>query len=584
MKTSMMEKIITRLREGILREIWHETKWIYGYTSRYRGSIALYILLGLLSAAVGLASGVASKHLIDAVIGRDSALLGVLIGFYIGFALARIGLGALIKYVGAKVSIRAQNEIREDVFRRFLDMDWQASLAFHSGDLLSRVSGDVSTVAGSVLGWIPSAITTGVQFLGALAVILYYDPVMALLALVGAPVSALLSWRFLPKMRSFNKEVRQRQAELTAFYEESLQNLQAVKALHIKGSMTERLGRLQDMYRDVSLDYSRFSVKTGMAMSGAGFAVSCMCLLWCVWRLWNGVITMGTLVLFLQMANMVSGAFSALVGLVPAVISATVAARRVMTILDLPQEDDRETPETTRLREAAGNQGVAVVAEKVSFSYQDGRRVFSDLTLRAEPGQVVGIVSPSGGGKTTLMRLLLSLISPEEGSLYLRSGDVQADVRPALRRLMTCVSQEKAILARDIASYLRIGQPEISEEDMEKALRRACAWDFVSALPEGLYAPLGERGSGLSEGQLQRLAIARAILSPAPILLMDEATSALDMDTERQVIQNLFEEDSRRTVIVTTHRPSLLAYCHRVYAIEDGVSRCLTAEEIQSRL
>ena len=293
---------------------------------------------------------------------------------------------------------------------------------------------------------------------------------------------------------------------------------------------------------------------------------------------------MGTLVLFVQMANMVSGAFSALVGLVPAVISATVAARRVMTILDLPQEDDRETPETTRLREAAGNQGVAVVAEKVSFSYQDGRRVFSDLTLRAEPGQVVGIVSPSGGGKTTLMRLLLSLISPEEGSLYLRSGDVQADVRPALRRLMTCVSQEKAILAGDIASYLRIGQPEISEEDMEKALRRACAWDFVSALPEGLYAPLGERGSGLSEGQLQRLAIARAILSPAPILLMDEATSALDMDTERQVIQNLFEEASRRTVIVTTHRPSLLAYCHRVYAIEDGVSRCLTAEEIQSRL
>lgn len=580
----MLQKIITRLREGILRDIWHETKWIYGYTARYRDSIVLYILLGLLSAAVGLASGVVSKYLIDAVTGGNSAFLATLIGFYIGFSLARIGLNALIKYVSAKVGLRAQNEIREDVFRRFLDMDWQASLAFHSGDLLSRVSGDVTTVASSVLGWIPSLITYGVQFLGALAVILYYDPIMALLALIGAPVTVLLSWKLLPKMRAFSKDVRQRQAELTAFYEESLQNLQAVKAFHIKGAMSQRLNELQTLYKDVSLDYSRFSVKTGMAMSGAGFAVSCVCLLWCIWRLWNGVISMGTLVLFLQMANMVSGTFSALVGLVPSVISATVAARRVMTILELPQEDDSETPAAAGLSRRAAEHGVTVTAENVSFAYQDGRTVFRGLTLRAEPGQVVGIVSPSGGGKTTLMRLLLSLITADEGGVYLESGDVRAEVCPSLRRLMTCVSQEKAILAGDIAAYLSIGQGDVTEAEMEKALRLACAWEFVSALPGGLHAPLGERGSGLSEGQLQRLSIARAILSPAPVLLMDEATSALDMETESQVIRNLFAEDSRRTVIVTTHRPSLLAYCHRVYAIEDGVTRDLTREEIKSRL
>ena len=580
----MIQKIITRLREGILRDIWHETKWIYGYTARYRDSIVLYILLGLLSAAVGLASGVVSKYLIDAVTGGSSAFLATLIGLYIGCAVARIGLNALIKYVSAKVSLRAQNEIREDVFRRFLDMDWQASLGFHSGDLLSRVSGDVTTVSSSVLGWIPSAITTAVQFLGALAVILYYDPIMALLALIGAPITVLLSWKLLPRMRAFSKEVRQRQAELTAFYEEALQNLQAVKAFHIKGAMSQRLNELQGLYKNVSLDYSRFSVKTGMVMSGAGFAVSCVCLLWCVWRLWNGVISMGTLVLFLQMANMVSGTFSALVGLVPSVISATVAARRVMTILELPQEDDSETPEAARLRRRAAEHGVTVTAENVAFAYQDGRAVFRGLTLRAEPGQVVGIVSPSGGGKTTLMRLLLSLITPDAGGVYLESGDVRSAVCPAHRRLMTCVAQDKAILAGDIASYLSIGQGDITEAEMEKALRLACAWDFVSALPGGLHAPLGERGSGLSEGQLQRLSIARAILSPAPVLLMDEATSALDMETERQVIRNLFAEDSQRTVIVTTHRPSLLSYCHRVYAIENGVARDLTREEIKSRL
>lgn len=580
----MLERIIHRLREGILRDIWHETKWIYGYTARYRDSIVLYILLGLLSAGVGLGSGVVSKYLIDAVTGRDSTVLATLIGFYIGCALARIGLNALIKYVSAKVSLRAQNEIREDVFRRFLDMDWQASLAFHSGDLLSRVSGDVNTVAGSVLGWIPSAITTGVQFLGALAVILYYDPIMALLALIGAPVTVLVSWKLLPKMRAFNKEVRQRQAALTAFYEESLQNLQAVKSFHIKTPMVDRLTELQRLYRDVSLGYSRFSVKTGMVMSGAGFAVSTVCLLWCVWRLWNGVISMGTLVLFLQMSNMVSGAFSALIGLVPAVISATVAARRVMTILELPQEDDSETPETARLCRCAAEQGVTVMLEDVEFSYQDGREVFCGLSLRAEPGQVVGIVSPSGGGKTTLVRLLLSLIAPSSGQVLLESGGVKEGMCPALRKLMTCVSQEKAVMAGDIASYLSMGRKDVADEEMEKALRCACAWDFVSRLPGGLHAPLGERGSGLSEGQLQRLSIARAILSPAPILLMDEATSALDMETEGKVIRNLFAGGSRRTVIVTTHRPSLLAYCHRVYALENGSARSLTPEEIGERL
>lgn len=580
----MLKKIITRIREGLLREIWTESKWIYGYAGRYRRGIGLYILLGLLSTAVGLGGSVASKYLIDAVTGRESGQLGMLMALYIGFSLGSIGLGAVTKRVNALISIRAQNEIRADVFRRFLDVDWEASLDYHSGDLLSRVSSDVNTVAGSVLGWVPSLFTGVVQFAAALAVIIVYDPLMALIALATAPLTVMISAWFLPQMRAFSRQVRERQAGLTAFYEESLQNLQAVKAFHMKTKLCGRLEALQELYRDASLDFNRFSVKGGALSSLSGFVVSGACLLWCAYRLWNGYISFGTMVLFIQLAGQVSSTFSALVGLAPSVISATVSAGRIMSILALPCESEALDLQTRQVMENAKTQGLGLRVENVHFAYRDARPVFRGLSFSAQPGEVIGIVSPSGGGKTTLVRLLLSLIRPTEGCVIFESGDAAAPACPALRGLLSYVAQEKAVFSGSVADFLRIGRENAEDAALEQALRAACAWDFVAALPEGLSTPLGERGAGLSEGQMQRLAIARAVLCRAPVMLLDEATSALDMATEHQVIRNLFSDGICRTVIVTTHRPTMLASCTRVYAIEEGKARILSAAEVAKAL
>lgn len=578
----MIRKYIQKLRSGMLRDIISETKWIYRYTVRYKGAIAGYILLGLAITAAGLGASVVSKYLIDAVMGHKGSMILMVGAAYLILGILRLLLSAYSRRVSTKVNIKVGNEIRAEVFTRFLDVDWQASLSYHSGDLLSRVGGDVATVAGSVLGWVPSLITGLVQLAATLAVILVYDPVMALLALASAPVTLILGRLFLKKMRSFGHQVRQTQAELTAFYEESLQNLQAVKAFNLKKKFGSRLDELQELYRDVNLDYNLFQVRINLLLSVVGFAVSSLCMGWGVYRLWSGHITFGVMLLFIQLASMVSSAFSGLVGLVPMAVTTTVAAGRVMTILSLPKENDAVNPEAAAVLENAPEKGVTVKAKNLSFAYQNGNQVFRNVNITAQPGEIIGIVSPSGGGKTTMIRMLLGLIQPDSGEITFESGGATAAVCPGLRSLVTYVAQEKVVFSGTIGDCLRMTAPTASEAELEQALRAACAWDFVSRLPKGIHTPLGERGAGLSEGQIQRLAIARALLSPAPLMLLDEATSALDLETERQVLSNILSGNTYRTVVVTTHRPTVLRSCARVYNIKEGVTELLDDAQINA--
>ena len=571
----MLKKIVEKIRSGMLREIIAETRWIYEQAIPYRSSILLYILLGLVAIVLGLGSSVASKYLIDAVTGGGAiAAAAVCYGV---FAVVQLVFQAATRRISARLSIRAGNEIRASVFARFLDVDWQSSLDYHSGDLLSRVNSDVSAVSDSILGWIPSLITGLVQFFGTLIIILIYDPMMALIALLSAPVMVLLSRVMVKKMRSFGRNVRKAQADLIAFYEEALQNLQAIKSFSLHKRFTGRLYELQELYRDVALDYNLFSVRIHLLLSIVGFAVSGGCFAWGVYRLWSGYITFGTMTLFLQLSGLLSSSFSSLVSLVPSAISATVAAGRIMTILDLPREEATLTEEAQRLLDRAA-EGVGIRMEQVSFAYRSEQPVLQGFSLRAAPDEIIGIVSPSGGGKTTLIRLLLGLIAPQSGTVLLESGEVSAPLQPGLRPLISYVAQEKVIFSGTVRDCLRLSDPTADDEELEYALRLSCAWDFVSALPRGLDTPLGERGSGLSEGQIQRLAIARAILSSAPVMLLDEATSALDPETEKAVLHGLLAR--QRTVVVTTHRPSVLSSCTRVYAIRDGRAVQLSKEEV----
>lgn len=585
---STVKKVLKKLREGYLREVLQELGWIYRYARRYDRQIALYVGLGLLAACLGLGGSLLSRELTAAVVQSRQSWQRVagLAGLYILMGLATIGLSALNSRISAKVNLRVQNEMQADIFRRFLRADWQSLLDYHSGDLLNRLTSDVSTVSGSVFGLIPSFIIRLFQFGASLFLILRYDPVMAGLALLSAPVTVGVSRVLLGRLREHQKEVRVASSDLMAFHEEALQNIQSIKSFGLIEDFTQRLLGVQGRYRAASLDANRFTIFTSAFLSLVGQAVSYTCLAWGVYRLWTGHIDIALMVMFLQLAGQLSASFSALVGLVPSTISATVSARRILAVLDLPAEPETDAAtarQVARLEAAGREDGLTLHLEGVGFGYRPDTPVLADLSLAARPGEIVALVGPSGDGKTTLLRLLLGLVKTQSGTAYLTGGGERLPLSPATRGLFSYVPQGKAVFSGTIAQSMRMLRPQATDEEIFEALRTACADGFVRRLPQGIHTPLGEQGAGLSEGQNQRLSIARALLRDAPILLMDEATSALDVDTERQLLHNLMDAPRKRTCILTSHRPTVFALCSHVYAIRETHLEKLSPEEVARR-
>lgn len=563
---NVIKKIIEKYKSGAFREMWNETKWLYSYAAKYKWLIVIYIVIGLFATGLALAASLVTKNLINEVLGGKISAAAV--ALYVFLGLSGIAVSALNRRLSAKISLRVNNEIRADVFGKFISTTWEEVSAFHSGDLLNRINGDVSTVADSVIGWIPSVTIKSAQFIGAIAIICYYDAAMALLSLISIPAAALISSLLLRKMRSYGTKIREAGSELMSFFEESLQNIQTVKAFGLSQSLDGRLAQLQKIYYDTSLEYNALSVKVTSGMSVLGLFVSYLCMGWCIFRLFTGAIDIGTMVLFIQLSSYLSSSISSLISSVPTVISATVSAGRIISVLNLPREEEDES---LAAREIADfDEAPEIEFRDVSFGYKNGGKVFSEVNLTVAPGEFAAFVGPSGGGKTTLLRLLLGLVKPQSGQATLSAKGKTTEISSATRRIFTYVPQEKAMFSGTVAEMLRLFSPEATDEEINAALKAACAYDFVAALPEGINTPLGERGAGFSEGQNQRLAIARAVLRKAPVLLLDEATSALDLETERRVLENITALCRGKTLIVMTHRESVLPLCDSVYRISGG--------------
>ena len=563
---NVIKKIIEKYKSGAFREMWNETKWLYSYAAKYKWLIVIYIVIGLFATGLALAASLVTKNLINEVLGGKISAAAV--ALYVFLGLSGIAVSALNRRLSAKISLRVNNEIRADVFGKFISTTWEEVSAFHSGDLLNRINGDVSTVADSVIGWIPSVTIKSAQFIGAIAIICYYDAAMALLSLISIPAAALISSLLLRKMRSYGTKIREAGSELMSFFEESLQNIQTVKAFGLSQSLDSRLAQLQKIYYDTSLEYNALSVKVISGMSVLGLFVSYLCMGWCIFRLFTGAIDIGTMVLFIQLSSYLSSSISSLISSVPTVISATVSAGRIISVLNLPREEEDES---LAAREIADfGEAPEIEFRDVSFGYKNGGKVFSEVNLTVAPGEFAAFVGPSGGGKTTLLRLLLGLVKPQSGKATLSAKGKTTEISSVTRRIFTYVPQEKAMFSGTVAEMLRLFSPEATDEEINAALKAACAYDFVAALPEGINTPLGERGAGFSEGQNQRLAIARAVLRKAPVLLLDEATSALDLETERRVLENITALCRGKTLIVMTHRESVLPLCDSVYRISGG--------------
>ena len=546
-------------------QVKREWQWIWSRMKKFRGSILLVGLLALLGTALSLASSVASKFLIDAVTGFSKSRIGSAI---LVMGLTMVGgllLQAYSSRVGAHVHVHVRQQLQRKTYGRILRATWEKLEGYRSGDLLSRMNTDINNVADGIISFGPSLVSSATKFFGAFCIILYFDPVMAMIALASAPVTMVVSRLLMRRLRKHSLTMKELDSEVMSFQEDSLRNLTSIKAFAAVDRYRKEMGKVQDHYADAYLSFNSFRIGLTTLMSLVSMTVTAACFGWGVYQLWNGRITYGSMTMFLHLANVLRGSFSSLISLAQQGVSMTTSAGRIMAVEELPRENDQVA------EGLAEEQRVDILLRQVSFRYQDGEALLHTFDFTALDGDQVAIMGPSGEGKTTLLRLLLGLVEPCEGTAELVGGSgKQYPINAGTRGVFAYVPQENSIFTGTIAHNLRIVAPDATESEMVQALKVACAWDFVRQFPEGLQHPLGAGGRGVSEGQAQRLAIARALLRKAPVLLLDEATSGLDVATERQLMENLRHSGMVRTCILVTHRPASAEFCNRAYEVQAG--------------
>lgn len=572
--------LISKFKDGSIKEMWVEFKWMMAYASKYKKEIVFYIFLGMFSTLMTLASSVASKELIDVVTGHDVKGAPLIAVVMVSLGLFSLFFSSLMSRITIKINIRIQNDIQADIFDKIIGVNWLDLSRYPSGDILNRFSSDVGTVSKSAISWVPDIVVSLFNFFATLILIMYYDPTMMILTLLNAPVMLVASKIMMSKMRKHNMKVKEMNSEVMDFQAETFSNIDSIKSFDLTDLFSRRLRFFQERYKEVNLEYNLFSIKTNIILSLIGMVIQNLFFVWAVYRLWTGHITYGEMTLFLTQSGRMTSAFNSLVSIIPSTVSSTISAARLMELVNLPKEE-RLNDDSEELK-AAAEEGFSVKLRDVDFSYVENNQVIRSSSFEANRNEIVALVGPSGEGKTTLIRMFLGLLIPNSGEAVLcdKSGS-EVKLDGSTRRYFSYVPQGNTVFSGTIAENLRMVKEDATDEEIIEALEIACAYDFVKTLPEGINSKVGARGRGFSEGQAQRISIARAVLRDAPVLLLDEATSALDVHTEKKVLENIVKQKPNKTCIVTTHRPSVLSMCQRVYRVKNTHITKLEQDEFE---
>lgn len=539
--------------------VWCLLLWIWKASRGVRGRILLCTLIGCISVACSLLFVLFSKNAIDIATGvREGQLLhyGIAMGVLILF---EIVLHAVDNWIANRLDVEMRNTFRTRFFGLLLQSEWQGKERYHSGDVLNRMVQDLGAVVSVITTTIPFAVITVIQLVASFCFLYSMDRTLAIVLVLILPFFSLLSRIYITRMRRMTKAVRESESRIHSVMQESLQHKTIVKTLEQSGGMMQRLAGWQERLLGEVIQRTRFSVLSrGLVSMGfsAGYLTA---FLWGVFSIQGGVITFGVMTAFLQLVGRIQRPLADLARMIPTLVSALTSAERLMELEELPMEP---TGEAVRM---VGKAGVRL--SDVSFQYDDGEEeVITHLTEDFPPGSLTAILGETGAGKTTLVRLILALVRPTAGRVTLYDGMREMEVSPQTRGNLVYVPQGNTLFSGTIRDNLLLGRPDATDEELWEVLRIACA-EFVLSLPEGLDTACGEQGGGLSEGQAQRIAIARSLLRPGSVLLLDEATSALDPETERRMLERLTDARDGRTVIFVTHRTAVQEYCERVLRV-----------------
>lgn len=576
-----IEKIKKYLNHNEIKKILHSWSWIFSYILRYKGQVIVFSLIGLLSTGLGLFTSWVLKDLIDSVTGEISMKIAPVAAVYLGTAVAKIFITALTNRISLKIRLNVGIKIKNDVYDKLMNTEWTAISAFHSADIMTRTGADVGIVSNMVLSYIPNVVTALVNFIGAFFIILHYDPIMALIALAGAPVTVLTARFRFGKATEFQKKNRELAGERLAIEEESYQNLQTIKSFGLVELFSQRFREFQQKGFGVAMEQNRYQNQMLIIMSLTGQLVTYSCYGFALYRLWKGDITFGTLSLFMSMAASLTGSFSSVVSLVPSFIKAGISAGRVLEVLELPAEKTELTEHEKQFIEKNKDKKLTLVCKDVTCAYNDEAVVYRKSSFTARSGKITALIGASGKGKTSTLRILLGLIKPADGSVVIKDEDgEEINLSSATRKLFSYVPQNNTVFSGTIAENLRLVKQDATDEELEKVLKDACAWEFVSKLPNTINTKITERGQCFSDGQNQRISIARALLTDTPILLLDEATSALDLKTEEEVVANIFKNNHNKMIILTSHKPSVFNLSDSIYSVSENGIELLDRKKI----
>lgn len=546
------------------KEVLYTTRvllgWLWRTSRAFRLQAGINSLLGVAEVGLDFAFIWATKLAVDTATGSTGGSLMRAAVCLVAIVAMQIGLGLTSKWVGVLLGVKARNDMRQRLFRHLLDCRWHDGKHRHSGDVLNRLEQDVADVVSILTETLPDVLTVLLRLAGAFVFLFCMDRRLACIVVVVVPLFIVLSRLYVRKMRSLTRDVRQTDSRIQSLLQEGLRHRTLIKTLERTGLLTERLDAVQAYQREQIKRRTYFSSFSSTVLN-LGFATGYMVtFLWGAYRLQDGLITYGTLLAFIQLVGQIQGPFRDLTRFVPLLVGALTASERLKELEDLPLETCG-TP--VRMNGPAG-----IRLRGVGYAYPpDGRPVLHRLTYDFPPGSRTAILGETGAGKTTLIRLILALLEPQEGAVEIYDGGGAVKCSSLTRCNLVYVPQGNTLFSGTIRDNLLLGDPEATEERMRRALHDACA-DFVWQLPLALDTRCGEGGDGLSEGQAQRIALARALLRPGGILLLDEATSALDEQTERQLLDNLSRILDGRTLLFITHRPSVVAHCTQVLRLE----------------
>lgn len=584
---SRIRHFIMRIRQGAVSEKLENVKWIYKYAKPQTFPMIFYTALGLSGTLVGLLGSFVSKDLVDIITGHQTGKLLSVFVVLILSQLIGVGIGQLSAYISRKLSLKVESDLKAEFYDRIMETEWESLLKYHSGDLSLRWSGDSANIASGILNLIPNFIISCFRLVSAFMMVVKYDASFAVFAICSVPLSLAVSKYNMKRMKKSSMSTMTVNAKLSSFTYESFTNIQSIKAFDMLPLYSKRLRGLQKDYTDANLRFQRATSVNAIILNLVTQLVTYSTYGWGIYKVWSGDITYGTMTMFLSLSGTLSSTIQSLLGFFPSAINVTNSAKRLRGLLELPKEDYSEKEQVKQFYEQNSDKGVGLCVRDVVYTYATGTDVFEKVDFEAHPHEVVALVGPSGEGKTTMMRLLLSLIRAKEGQGYLCAGDTKPEdnrfmnLTASVRQLMAYVPQGNTMFSGTIAENMRNVKEDATDEEIIEALKMACAWQFVERLPKGINSVIKEGGGGFSEGQAQRLSIARALLRRSPILLLDEATSALDVATERAVLKNIMADEYPRTCIVTTHRPTVLNICDRVYSIHDKKCEVVDRDEIE---